>query len=111
MIDDHIKVGPSVELSLPVGNCGKWGNDEKGPFYAHTIDLLQERDGLYGLSQAHLVCEDAVTSNKWRKHNKVEKKQLYKTELWLKTSRHNTSQVIKENVVRILFLLWTTWML
>lgn len=62
MVNDDVEVGPGMELALPVGDGGQWGNYEEGPLDSDAIDLLQERDGLYGFSQAHLVCQDAVPS-------------------------------------------------
>lgn len=56
MVDNDIEVGPGMELTLPVSNGGEWGNDKEGPLDAYTMDLFEERDGLDGLSQAHLVC-------------------------------------------------------
>lgn len=40
MVDDYIEVGPSTELTLPVGNGGERSNNEEWPLDAHTIDLL-----------------------------------------------------------------------
>lgn len=69
MVDDDVEVGPGAELALPVGDGGEWGDDEEGPFDAHAVDLLQEGDGLDGLSQAHLVCQDAVPSEESRQQH------------------------------------------
>lgn len=66
MVDDDVEVGPGSELALPVGDGGERGDDEERPFNAHAVDLLQEGDGLDGLSQAHLVCQDAVSSDERR---------------------------------------------
>lgn len=66
MVDDDVDIGPSTELALPVGNGGERGNDEEWPFDAHAKDLLQECDGLDGLSEAHLVGQDAVPSDRWK---------------------------------------------
>lgn len=64
MVDDDIKVGPSTKLALPVGDGGEWSNYEKWPFNAHMMDLFKECDGLDGLPKAHLICQDAVSSNR-----------------------------------------------
>lgn len=66
MVDDDIEMGPSMELTLPVGNGGERGNDEEWAFNAHTLNLFKECDGLDGLSQAHLICQDAVSSDSSR---------------------------------------------
>lgn len=63
MVDNDVEVGPGTELALPVGDGGERGDDEERPLNTHTVDLLQECDGLDGLSQAHLVCQDAVSSD------------------------------------------------
>lgn len=73
MVDDDIEVGPSTELTLPVGNCGERSYNEVWPLDAHAMHLLEERDGLDGLSQAHLICQDAVPSVR-RGKNKIEEK-------------------------------------
>lgn len=66
MVDDDVEVGPGAELALPVGDGGERGDDEERPFDAHAVDLLQEGDGLDGLSQAHLIGQDAVPSDERR---------------------------------------------
>lgn len=71
MVDDDVEVGPGTELALPVGDGGERGDNEERPLNAHTVDLLQECDGLDGLSQAHLVCQDAVSSDERGKNAKV----------------------------------------
>ena len=63
MVNDDVEIGPSTKLALPVSDGGERSDDEEWPFNAHTADLLQECDGLDGLSQAHLVCQDAVPSD------------------------------------------------
>lgn len=40
MIDDDIKMGPSTELALPVGNGGEWSNYEEWPLDARAIDFI-----------------------------------------------------------------------
>lgn len=62
VIDNDIEMSPRSKLTLPVCYGGQWGNDEEGTFNAHTIDLLKECDGLDGFSQAHLISQDAVSS-------------------------------------------------
>lgn len=66
MVDDDIKVGPSTKLALPVGDSGERSNYEKWPFNAHMMNLFEECDGLDGLPKAHLICQDAVSSNRVR---------------------------------------------
>lgn len=79
MVDNDVEVGPGTELALPVGDSGERGDNEERPLNAHTVDLLQECDGLDGLSQAHLVCQDAVSSDERRKKCKVKSKKEEKT--------------------------------
>lgn len=55
-----------MELAFPVSDGREWGNDEKGALDAYAMDLFQECDGLDGLSQAHLVGQDAVPSDRWK---------------------------------------------
>lgn len=76
MVDDDVEVGPGAELALPVGDGGERGDDEERPFDAHAVDLLQEGDGLDGLSQAHLVCQDAVPSDERRQQHSTENQTL-----------------------------------
>lgn len=40
VVDDHIEVGPGMELALPVGNGGERSDNEERPLDAHTVDLL-----------------------------------------------------------------------
>ena len=62
VVHDDVEVGPGPELAFPVGDGGERRDDEEGPSDADPMDLFQECDGLDGLSQAHLVCQDAVAS-------------------------------------------------
>lgn len=55
MVDDHVELCPSPELPLPVWDGGKWGNDQEWPLYALHVNLVEECDGLDGLSKTHLV--------------------------------------------------------
>lgn len=71
MVDNDVEVCPGTELALPVGDGGERGDNEERPLNAHTVDLLQECDGLNGLSQAHLVCQDTVSSDERGKKCKV----------------------------------------
>lgn len=73
MVHNGIEIGPGTKLPLPVGNGGKGGNNEEWSFDAHAINFFKECDGLDGLSQAHLVCQDAVSS-RVRPQNNVKKK-------------------------------------
>lgn len=71
VVDDDVEVGPGAELALPVGDGGERRDDEERPFDAHTVDLLQEGDGLDGLPQAHLVRQDAVPSEHTRQQHRT----------------------------------------
>ncbi len=62
MIHDNVHVCPRAKLPLPVGDGGQRGDDEEGATDPHVEDLVQKGDGLDGLSQTHLVCQDAVFS-------------------------------------------------
>ena len=66
VVHDDVHVGPRAELPLPVGDGGQRGYDEEGAADAHVEDLIQEGDGLDGLTQAHLVGQDAVFPG-WQK--------------------------------------------
>lgn len=67
MVDDHVDCGPGAELALPVRDGGERGDDEKWATNAHAEDLKEECYGLYGLPQAHLVCQDTVFPVRTRK--------------------------------------------
>lgn len=62
VVNDDVEVGPRVELAFPVGDGGEGCNDEERRLDANAMNLLQECDGLDGLSQAHLISQDAVAS-------------------------------------------------
>lgn len=64
MIHDDVQGRPRAELPLPVGDGGQGGDDEEGAADPHAEDLVQEGDGLDGLSQTHLICQDAVFPKK-----------------------------------------------
>lgn len=66
VVDDDVEVRPRPELALPVSDGGERRDDEEGAPDAHAVDLLQEGDGLDGLPQAHLICQDAVPSDRDR---------------------------------------------
>lgn len=73
VIHNDIEVSPGMKLALPVCNGGEWGDDEEWPLNAHTLNLLEECDGLDCFSEAHLVCQNAVSSKRWRgrKNNNI----------------------------------------
>lgn len=60
MIDDDVEVGPRPELALPVSDSGEGCDDQERPFDPSGEDLVQERDGLDGFPQTHLVSQDTV---------------------------------------------------
>lgn len=60
VVHDDVHVRPRAELPLPVGDGGQGGDDEEGASDAHAEDLEEERDGLDGFPQTHLICQDAV---------------------------------------------------
>lgn len=55
MVNNYINVCPCAELSLPVCNSGKRGNDKEGTSQTHKEDLIKERYGLDGFSQPHFI--------------------------------------------------------
>lgn len=64
MVDHCIELSPGPELPLPVGDGGEWGNDQEWPLNALHVNLVEECNGLDGLSQTHLISQDTVTSVK-----------------------------------------------
>ena len=50
VIDHCIELGPGPELPLPVWDGGKWGNDQEWPLNALHVNLIEECNGLDGLS-------------------------------------------------------------
>lgn len=61
VVDHHVELGPGAELPLPVGDGGERSDDQEWPFDALQVDLVEERDGLDGLSKTHLVSQDTVS--------------------------------------------------
>lgn len=50
MVDHRIEFCPSPELPLPVGDGGEWGDDQEWPLNALHVNLIEECNGLDGLS-------------------------------------------------------------
>lgn len=59
-VDHDVYVGgPGVELPLPGGERGQRHHHQEGPVELMLVEQVgQERDGLDGLSQTHLVGQD-----------------------------------------------------
>lgn len=62
MVDHHVELGPGAELPLPVGDGGERSDDQERPLDALHVNLVEECDGLDGLSQTHLVSQNTVSS-------------------------------------------------
>lgn len=62
VVDDGIHLSPGAELALPVGDGGQGRDDEEWPPDPQQEYFVEERDGLDGLPQAHLIRQDAVLS-------------------------------------------------
>lgn len=60
MVHNGVHVGPGGELPLPVGDGGERSDDQEGALYSGGVHFGQQRDGLDGLPQTHLICQDAV---------------------------------------------------
>lgn len=60
VVHDDVHVCPCAKLPLPVGDGGQGSDDEEGASDPHVEDLVQEGDGLDGLSQTHFICQYAV---------------------------------------------------
>lgn len=71
VIHNDVHVRPRAELPLPVGDGGQGGDDEEGPADPHAEDLVQEGDGLDGLSQTHFICQYTVFSGWGEKRESV----------------------------------------
>lgn len=60
MVNNGIHVGPRGELPLPIGDGGEGSNDQEGALDAGSVHFRQQCDGLDGLPQTHLICQDTV---------------------------------------------------
>ena len=72
VVEDFEGGTPSGQLLLPVVHGGGGDDDEVGAFVAHFLEVSQEGDGLDGLSQPHLVGQDAVQRLLVHQHQPVE---------------------------------------
>lgn len=50
VVDHRVELGPGPELSLPIGNGGERGDDQEWPLNALHVNLVEECNGLDGLS-------------------------------------------------------------
>lgn len=50
VVDHSIELGPGPEFPLPVWDGGKWSNDQEWPLNALHVNLIEECNGLDGLS-------------------------------------------------------------
>ena len=69
MVDHTVHVGPGLHLPLPVGDGGEGCEDEERPPHAALLHLPQEPDGLDGLTQSHLVGQNAALATRREEHN------------------------------------------
>lgn len=60
VIDNDVHFSPCAEFPLPVGDGGERGDDEEGSSQTHEENLKEERDGLDGLPQPHLISQNTV---------------------------------------------------
>lgn len=67
MIDNGIHVGPGGEFPLPVCDGGKGSNNKERALDTSSVYLREQRDGLDGLTQTHLICQDTVLPKKKKK--------------------------------------------
>lgn len=67
VVDNGIHVGPGGELPLPVCDGGKRSDNEERTLDTGSVDLREQGDGLDGLTQTHLICQDTVLPEKGRK--------------------------------------------
>lgn len=63
MIDNGIHVGPGGEFPLPVGDSGKRSDNKERALDTSSVYLREQCDGLDGLTQTHLICQDTVLPN------------------------------------------------
>lgn len=68
VIDNGIHVGPGGEFPLPVCDGGKWSDNKERALDTSSIYLREQRDGLNGLTQTHLICQDTVLPKKKQKN-------------------------------------------
>lgn len=73
VVDDSIHVGPGGELPLPVCDGGKGSDNKEWALDASSIYLREQCDGLDGLPQTHLVCQDTVLPNKQTRNQLMSK--------------------------------------
>lgn len=60
VVNDGVHVGPGGELPLPVCDGGKGSDNKERALDTSSIYLREQCDGLDGLPQTHLVCQDTV---------------------------------------------------
>ena len=68
VVDHGVELRPGAELALPVGDGGERGDHQEGALDPREEDLVEEGDGLDGLTQTHLVSQDTVTTAGRRAH-------------------------------------------
>lgn len=69
VVDDGVHVGPGGELPLPVCDGGEGSDHEERALDTSSVDLGEQCDGLDGLPQTHLICQDTVLPGKKKKKN------------------------------------------
>ncbi len=64
MVEHSVDVGPSLELALPVVYGAERGDHQERALGAVVAHVRQKSDRLDRLAKTHLVCKDAVTTEK-----------------------------------------------
>lgn len=67
VVDNGVHVGPGGELPLPVCDGGKGSDDKERALDTGSVYLREQCDGLDGLTQTHLICQDTVLPRKQKK--------------------------------------------
>ena len=62
MVHHTVDFRPCFKLPLPISNGRQWSNDQERTSDTLTDYFLQERDGLDGFAETHLISKDAVLS-------------------------------------------------
>ena len=73
-VHHHVHVRrPQLDLALPGGERGQGHHQQKGPVQLVLLEqVAEEGDGLDGLAQAHLVCQDTAVPSADRLQNVFE---------------------------------------
>lgn len=62
VIKDGVHISPVISYPLPVLERGEWSqNEEWASEFADLVEVIEQRQGHYRLSESHLVCQHHVS--------------------------------------------------